>query len=71
MLASVGVGLRHLGIIAFDIDKPPLAVNVSGRPICYNGGLGVPAARCCSDFRQGVRADGLLTDSLRSMDNGK
>ena len=40
MLASVGVGLRLLGIIVADIDKPPLAGNVSGRPICYNGGLG-------------------------------
>ena len=71
MLASVGVGLRLLVIIVADIGKSPLAGNVSGRPICYNGGLGVPSARCCSDFRRGDSADELLTDWFRSMGNGK
>ena len=63
----MGVGLRLLGIIAVDIDKPPLAVNVSSRPICYNGGLGVPVARRWSDFRQGGRADGLPNAGYLSM----
>ena len=67
MLASVRVGLRLLGIITVDIDKPPLARNVSDRPICYNGGLVVPAARCCLDFRQGGVTDRNPNTGYRSI----